>query len=420
MRIDGHLLGFTKRLANPQSRGAFGEEALRNQLELLGLTEHRDYRRQVKEDGGRRRIDYALHLRGTTVGLDPKFALDPDLDGLSEALASGDDARLVPFARKLVARAKELARKEYWAHLERSPGFVLMYVPLEGVQAVLSALPNFSYEKFALEHGVYIVTPLQLGTTLGVIADIAHAEKRTEEIEEVHRGLISLDQELAKFCDQYAKHGRQLAASVASYNGGAAMLSPRGGLGRIVKQVRGYSRRLFARPETPQFEPVRDNVEELARGYEESARQVRRAARVGLTNRGEQTSVEWDWASALEAILSDLRAGQLQLFSVERFRVEVENLVVPNPRCADALSAHPADLAGVMRFVNAARAAQGLEAVASLSLRGSRRRDYPGRPGRALRSSAYRSARRRRTAVTHTGTSGSVSTLASQVADAAT
>jgi hypothetical protein len=56
-----------------------------------------------------------------------------------------------------------------------------MYVPIEGVQQVLSSLPAFSYEKFALEHGVYIVTPLQLGTTLGVIADVAHAEKRGTE-----------------------------------------------------------------------------------------------------------------------------------------------------------------------------------------------------------------------------------------------
>ena len=174
-RVEGHLLGFTKRIANPQSRGAFGEEALRNQLELLGLRENRDFRRQVRVIGSARRIDYAVLLRGMTVGLDPKFALDPDLDGVSAALAAGDEPRLAEYARKLVARAKELAAKEYWSDLDRSPAFVLMYVPVEGAQEVLRALPNFSYEKFAIEHGVYIVTPLQLGTTLGVIADVAHS-----------------------------------------------------------------------------------------------------------------------------------------------------------------------------------------------------------------------------------------------------
>ena len=58
-----------------------------------------------------------------------------------------------------------------------------------------------------------------------MIADVAHAEKRMEETEKVHRGLMALDQEMAKFAEQYAKHGRQLAAAVTSYNAGAAMLS---------------------------------------------------------------------------------------------------------------------------------------------------------------------------------------------------
>lgn len=228
-RIEGHLLGFTKRIANPQSRGAFGEEALRNQLELLGLRESRDFRRQVKVIGSSRRIDYVVSLRGVTIGLDPKFALDPDLDGISGALAAGDEARLAGYARKLVARAKELAAKEYWSDLERSPSFVLMYVPLEGAQEVLRALPNFSYEKFAIEHGVYIVTPLQLGTTLGVIADVAHLSRREEELDAVARDLTQLAQEMSRFCEHYHRHGKQLAAVARSYNEGAAMLSsPRG------------------------------------------------------------------------------------------------------------------------------------------------------------------------------------------------
>ena len=62
-----------------------------------------------------------------------------------------------------MAHGKDLARKEYWAHLERSPSFVLMYVPVEGAHEALAAVPKLSYEKFAIEHGVYVVTPLQLG-----------------------------------------------------------------------------------------------------------------------------------------------------------------------------------------------------------------------------------------------------------------
>jgi len=266
-RVEGHLLGFTKRIANPQSRGAFGEEALRNQLELVGLRENRDFRRQVKAIGSARRIDYAVTLRGITIGLDPKFALDPDLDGISSALAEGDDARLAGFARKLVARAKELAAKDYWSELERSPSFVLMYVPVEGAQEVLRALPNFSYEKFAIEHGVYIVTPLQLGTTLGVIADVAHLSRREEELDAVARELTLLAQEMSRFCEHYHRHGKQIAAVARSYNDGVAMLSSRGGLGRIARRSMSFARRMFSLPDEVEIPETRADCDQFAEDY---------------------------------------------------------------------------------------------------------------------------------------------------------
>jgi DNA anti-recombination protein RmuC len=270
-RVEGHLLGFTKRIANPQSRGAFGEEALRNQLELLGLRENRDFRRQVKVIGSSRRIDYVVSLRGVTIGLDPKFALDPDLDGISSALAAGDEARLAGYARKLVARAKELAAKEYWSDLERSPSFVLMYVPVEGAQEVLRALPSFSHEKFASEHGVYIVTPLQLGTTLGVIADVAHLSRREEELDGVARDLTQLAQELSRFCEHYHRHGKQIAAVARSYNEGAAMLSSRGGLGRIARTSMGFARRIFSLHDEAEIPETRSDCEQHAEDYKQLA-----------------------------------------------------------------------------------------------------------------------------------------------------
>ena len=277
-RVEGHLLGFTKRIANPQSRGAFGEEALRNQLELVGLREHRDFRRQVTVTGSARRIDYAVTLRGVTIGLDPKFALDPDLDGISDALAGGDDTRLAGFARKLVARAKELAAKEYWSDLERSPSFVLMYVPVEGAQDVLRALPNFSYEKFAIEHGVYIVTPLQLGTTLGVIADVAHLSRREEELDAVARDMTLLAQELSRFCEHYHRHGKQIAAVARSYNDGAAMLSPRGGLGRIARRSMSFARRMFSLPDEAEIPETRADCDQFGQDYERLADRVHHEA----------------------------------------------------------------------------------------------------------------------------------------------
>jgi DNA anti-recombination protein RmuC len=142
-----------------------------------------------------------------------------------------------------------------------------MYVPVEGAQDVLCSLPKFSYEKFAIEHGVYIVTPLQLGTTLGVIADVAHLSRREEELADVTNDLSGLAQELTKFSEGYARHGKQLAAVVNSYNDGAAMLSSRGGLGRIARRAMGFARRVYSQPQEVDLPEVRSDVEEIAAGY---------------------------------------------------------------------------------------------------------------------------------------------------------
>jgi DNA recombination protein RmuC len=272
-RIEGHLLAFTRRIASPQSRGAFGEDTLRNQLEVLGFREGRDFERQVKEHGGRRRVDYVLRLRRTLIAIDPKFAFDPELEGLVDALRAEDEARLEAFGKKLVRHAKELAKKEYWRTLERSPSFVLMYVPVEGALEALSALPGFGAEKFSAEHGVYVVTPLHLGTTLGVIADIAHAAKRDDETEELAKELITLDAELARLCDLLAREGRQLATVVGTHEAIQAALGPRGGVGRIAKRVRGFSRRLHKEPEIAWLKKPTPGDEAAAnyRGHAESS-----------------------------------------------------------------------------------------------------------------------------------------------------
>lgn len=270
-RVENHLLNFSQRIANPQSRGAFGEDVLRNQLENLGLEEGRDFEKQVKVEGGQRRVDYVVRLREVIVAIDPKFALDPDLAGLNEAMIDGNEVVLRAFAKKIIARARELAKKEYWRGLEKSPAFVLMYIPVEGALEALRAMPDFSLEKFSIEHGVYVVTPLQLGTTLGVIADVAHAAKRSEETDELARDLLTLDAELARLCELQAREGRQLSTLIGTHEEISSALGNRGGLGRIAKKVRAFSRRAHKAPEIAVLQPPRAGQGEAPTAYAEEA-----------------------------------------------------------------------------------------------------------------------------------------------------
>ncbi|MDX6604635.1 MAG: RmuC family, partial [Solirubrobacterales bacterium] len=61
-RVESSMSTWTRRIANPQSRGAFGELAVENQLKSLGLEPGRDYMRQVAGDDGRLRPDFVVRL----------------------------------------------------------------------------------------------------------------------------------------------------------------------------------------------------------------------------------------------------------------------------------------------------------------------------------------------------------------------
>lgn len=264
-RVEERLLGFARRIASPQGRGAFGEDALRNQLEALGFIEGRDFERQVREADGRRRVDYVLALRRLVIAIDSKLAFDPELGSLEEV---ADQQELVALGRRFVGHARELAGREYWRSLKRSPSFVLMYVPVEGAGEALRAVPDFSPEKFAADRGVYIVTPLQLGTVLGVIAELAHAARRGEEVEGLARDIVDLDRELGRLCDLLARESRQLATVIGTHRSLQSALGPRGGVGRVARRMRGFSRRVEELPAFPELDPPSPR-EELADTYTE-------------------------------------------------------------------------------------------------------------------------------------------------------
>jgi DNA anti-recombination protein RmuC len=276
-RIETTLLDWTRQIANPQGRGAFGELALRNQLLSLGLEEGRDFDRQARPGpDGLQRVDFIVQLGGPVVAVDSKLANDPGLSGLSEALAAGDPEHLRPYGRKLRDHAKSLASKDYWRDLERSPSLTLMYVPVEGAIHALGALEDFDGAKFFNTHRVCVVTPSQLALSLMLIAELCHAERKEEHVEELlSRGHLMADA-MGKFLDNYAKLGKKLGESVSAFNGGAAMTTAHGLVWQqIVKPLAEFTPAKTIESGTKEIEAPREDVIDIAERYREAGEQMR-------------------------------------------------------------------------------------------------------------------------------------------------
>jgi len=275
-RIETTLLDWTRQIANPKGRGAFGELALRNQLLSLGLEEGRDFEKEARPDAdGRQRVDFIVQLGGPVVAIDSKLANDPGLSGLSEALAEADPERLKDFGRKLRDHAKALAGKDYWRGLERSPSLTLMYVPVEGAMHALDALDDFDPAKFFNAHRVCVVTPSQLALAMILIAELCHAERKEEHIEELLSKGHTMAEAMAKFLDNYAKLGKKLGEAVTAFNGGGAMVTTHGLVWQqVIKPLNEFTPSKSIEPAMKEPEAPRDDVIDLAERYRTVAEEI--------------------------------------------------------------------------------------------------------------------------------------------------
>ena len=271
-RIDRGMTGWMRTIANPQSRGAFGELAVENQLRNLGLELGRDFMRQVPGDDGRKRPDYVVRTGDGSVIIDAKFVLEEEVADLDDALEAGDTDRLVDFGRKLKARAEELAKRDYTKVAGRGPAVVLLYVPVEGAYEALKALPNFSVEKFFQKHRVYLVTPSQLGLALGLVAEVAHKARHDEEVGNVADALVDVAEQMAEMIDGLDQHGKHLATAVKSYDGLVRKTSTRSKLWRRASTVWDFARRSpKVEGEVRQISPPRNDAGEIAERWREAA-----------------------------------------------------------------------------------------------------------------------------------------------------
>jgi DNA recombination protein RmuC len=143
------------------------------------------------------------------------------LDAYLAAVEAQDDeergSQLRRHAQIVGARVRELSSKQYWSQFERSPDFVVLFLP--GDQFLSAALQeNPGLIDDSMRQNVMLATPTSLiallkavsyGWKQTVLADNAAAVRRLGE---------ELYKRLAVFGEHLGKLGKSLGSSVDSYN----------------------------------------------------------------------------------------------------------------------------------------------------------------------------------------------------------
>jgi DNA recombination protein RmuC len=207
-------------LRRPDVRGQWGEITLRRLVELSGMTSHVDFTEQqhLNTGSGAIRPDMVVHMpEQRDIVVDVKTPLDAYLAAVE---AQDDDQRglqLRRHAQIVGARVRELSSKQYWSQFERSPDFVVLFLP--GDQFLSAALQeNPGLIDDSLRQNVMLATPTSL---VALLKAVSYGWKQTilaDNAAEIRRLGEDLYKRLAVFGEHLGKVGKSLAGSVDSFN----------------------------------------------------------------------------------------------------------------------------------------------------------------------------------------------------------
>jgi DNA recombination protein RmuC len=204
-------------LRAPKTRGNWGELQLKRCVEYAGMVQYCSFSEQVTardEDDKMLRPDMTIQLpNGREIVVDAKTPLDAFLD----ANGNADAATLTIHAQRVKSHLKELSSKAYWKQFERTPDFVVCFLPSEALfSAALEADPSLI--EFSAQNHVVMATPTTLIALLRAVEFGWQQSEITKSAKEIHDMGCRIYDKLVVAQTHVTRLGNALSSSVDYYN----------------------------------------------------------------------------------------------------------------------------------------------------------------------------------------------------------
>jgi DNA recombination protein RmuC len=229
-RLRAETGNLARALRAPAVRGRWGEIQLKRVVEIAGMLEHCDFGQQptlTSDEGARLRPDMVVRLpAGRHVVVDAKVPLDAYLDALETHDDEDRRGRMAAHAAQVRAHVFKLGAKGYWAGLDDTPEFVVMFLPSEAMySAALEAAPSLIEDGVARR--VLIATP----TTLIALLQTVHFGWRQERLADGARQISEqgrvLHERLATLVEHWSRLGGALGRATEHFNAAVASFDSR-------------------------------------------------------------------------------------------------------------------------------------------------------------------------------------------------
>lgn len=207
-------------LKSSSARGAWGEQQLRNVIELAGMLPYCDFLEQTTVTGNDKiqRPDAVIKLPNNgCVVIDSKTPLDAYLKAQETSDATLRQQLLNEHAKALAGHAKVLSDKKYFQQFDRTPEYTIMFIPGESFLAdALRA--DGSLLEVAMRSRVLIASPVNLLALLLAVAKGWQAFQIAENAEKIAAIGRELYERVDTVLESVEKTGRGLETAINAYN----------------------------------------------------------------------------------------------------------------------------------------------------------------------------------------------------------
>jgi DNA recombination protein RmuC len=229
IRLQGETANLVKALRQPQVRGRWGEIQLRRVVELAGMIEHCDFEEQVSVSGeeGRLRPDLVVSLpNDRIIVVDAKVPLEAYMEAIEASDEVVRSEKLKGHSRQIRDHISRLAAKDYWKQFDRTPDFVVLFLPGESFMSA-AAGTDLELIEFGAKNRVMLATPTTLLALLKAVAYGWNQEAVARSAKAISETGRELYDRLKTFLGHFEGVRRGLKSASESYNKAVGSLESR-------------------------------------------------------------------------------------------------------------------------------------------------------------------------------------------------
>ncbi len=203
-------------LKAPTVRGRWGELQLRRVVEMAGMVRHVAFDEQTSTEKGR--PDMIVHLpNGGVLPVDSKVPMNAYLAAMESEDEEKRNRKLSEHAGAMKGRIQELGLKQYWDQFDKTPDFVVMFVPNEAcLGAAFEKDPGLL--EYAIEKKVLISSPVNLLALLRSVAYGWQQHTISENALKIVKEGSELYGRMKTFIEHFSTLGKSLGKTVDNYN----------------------------------------------------------------------------------------------------------------------------------------------------------------------------------------------------------